>query len=553
MSTTAFDEVEIFGKPYKVKQLGKTFVLDPEVYVDRKGKPVNVNVQKKLIDKLNHNMGGEGFPAARNWDLGHVVNAFWKLKSKQKLSNPQIQKGLPADELTVSRYMGLADKLKGDAGEKAETIQRQTSYDKDYEEFLKDPLVVQYRKELDQRAATKEKLIEYKQSPPLVHKILTRLNLSPSAFLFEESNMNGAEKLRKIKEALKPVRDEVLLNARKKAEAKGETSQDTAWYPKAKAIRSFIKFSGISVPSQPPDSVLAQSVKEFAGKYSKLRAEPDQIKEMKRCLQANKDAYFMFLLSLEIGFRANEAFTISTRRYSNDRESGIEKMQFGGKTRYRIQMLTRKSAWVGQYTHKVLILDDECTELIKERLQQVEDGIGIVEKKNRVGTLTDHSLIGFDDQYLQVNTLQNPKPKQTTKQKQNQNALMDFFRQCYKRAELDDPYYTKKPFHSMRHIFAQYWLNKTSYDYQFVADLGHWKTLSVLKDSYGGMPDELFFQKQAVYHDREHKKISEEANEKISEAELNAVAETYKTDLNILHKETKKKEEAKMKKMEDKQ
>ena len=440
--------------------------------------------------------------------------------------------------------MGLADKLKGDAGEKAEIIQRQTSYDKDYEEFLKDPLVVQYRKELDQRAATKEKLIEYNQSPPIVHKILTRLNLSPSAFLFEESNMNGAEKLRKIKEALKPVRDEVLLNARKKAEAKGEISQDTAWYAKAKALRSFIKFSGISVPPQ--------SVKEFAGKYSKLRAEPLQIKEMKRCLQANKDAYFMFLLSLEIGFRANEAFTISTRRFSNDRESGIEKMQFGGKTRYRIQMLTRKSAWVGQYTHKVLILDDECTELIKERLQQVEDGIGIVEKKNRVGTLTDHSLIGFDDQYLQVNTLQNPKPKQTTQQKQNQNALMDFFRQCYKRAELDDPYYTKKPFHSMRHIFAQYWLNKTSYDYQFVADLGHWKTLSVLKDSYGGMPDELFFQKQAVYHDREHKKISEEANEKISEAELNAVAETYKTDLNILHKETKKKEEAKMKKMADK-
>ena len=27
---------------------------------------------------------------------------------------------------------------------------------------------------------------------------------------------------------MKPVRDEVLLNARKKAEAKGETSQDTA-------------------------------------------------------------------------------------------------------------------------------------------------------------------------------------------------------------------------------------------------------------------------------------------------------------------------------------
>ena len=51
------DEVEIFGKPYAVKQLGKTFVLDPEVYVDRKGKPININVQRKLIDKKNKQVG----------------------------------------------------------------------------------------------------------------------------------------------------------------------------------------------------------------------------------------------------------------------------------------------------------------------------------------------------------------------------------------------------------------------------------------------------------------------------------------------------------------
>lgn len=552
MSVTNLDEVEIFGENYKVVPSGKIFVLDPEVYVDRKGKPMNINVQRKLIDKLNHYMGGEGMPAPSRWKFGDVVNAFWVLRKKQKLSNPEIQKALPLDELTVSRYMGLAEKLKKDAGERADQIERVTKYDKKYDDFLKDPLVVQYRNDLDQRDATKEKLKEYKQSPPLVHKTLLRLNLSPSAFLLEGSNLSGAEKLRKIKESLKPVRDEVLLEAQKKAEQKGEKSKGTAWYRYAKALRSFIKFSGIAVPDQPPDSVLAQSVKEFSGKYAKLRAEPEQIKDLKRCLKPNKDAYFMFLLSLEIGFRANEAFTISTRTFGDDRESGIKKIQFGNKTRYQIQLLTRKSAWVGQYTHKVLILDDECTELIKERLEQVEQGIGIITEKKKIGKINDHSLIGFDDQYVQVNTLQNPKPKTTYAQTQNQTALMDFFRQCYEAAGLDDPYYTKKPFHSMRHIFAQYWLNKTSYDYQFVADLGHWKTLAVLKDSYGGMPDELFYKKQAVYHDREHKSINEEANEKISEEELSAVAETYQKDLKDLHQEEKKKEEKKMQKEGDK-
>ena len=167
--------------------------------------------------------------------------------------------------------------------------------------------------------------------------------------------------------------------------------------------------------------------------------------------------------------------------------------------------------------------------------------------------MQDHSLIGFDDQYVQVNTLQNPKPKVTTQQNLNQLALKDFFRSCYEYAGLIEPYYTKKPFHSMRHIFAQYWLNKTSYDYQFVADLGHWKTLSVLKKSYGAPDDDVFYAKQAIYHSREHKDMTQEANQKISAEEFDALRDTYKSDIDALHAEEKKKEIANMKKMEDKQ
>ena len=289
--------------------------------------------------------------------------------------------------------------------------------------------------------------------------------------------------------------------------------------------------------------------------FEKVKNEILSRKEFKgkKITMSHKDAYFMFLLSLQIGFRANEALTISTRVFSDDRESGIKPKIWRGKTSYQIQILTRKSAWVGQYTHKVLILDDECNKLIAERLQQVKDGIGIIAEKNRVGKLQDHSLIGFDDQYVQVNTLQNPKPKVTTQQNLNQLALKDFFRSCYEFAGLIEPYYTKKPFHSMRHIFAQYWLNKTSYDYQFVADLGHWKTLSVLKKSYGAPDDDVFYAKQAIQHSREHKDMTQEANQKISAEEFDALRDTYKSDIDALHAEDKKKEIANMKKMEDKQ
>ena len=34
-------------------------------------------------------------------------------------------------------------------------------------------------------------------------------------------------------------------------------------------------------------------------------------------------------------------------------------------------------------------------------------------------------------------------------------------------------------------MFAQYWLELSNYNYGFVADIGHWKTISIVKDVYG--------------------------------------------------------------------
>ena len=50
------------------------------------------------------------------------------------------------------------------------------------------------------------------------------------------------------------------------------------------------------------------------------------------------------------------------------------------------------------------------------------------------------------------------------------------------------------PLHSLRHVFAQYWLHKSDWNFTFVAQLGHWKTEKELKDSYGGMDQDRFDQ-----------------------------------------------------------
>ena len=52
---------------------------------------------------------------------------------------------------------------------------------------------------------------------------------------------------------------------------------------------------------------------------------------------------------------------------------------------------------------------------------------------------------------------------------------------------LGEEYWIAKPNHSIRHLFAQLWLSKSDWNFGVVADRGHWETLDVLKDHYGGM------------------------------------------------------------------
>jgi hypothetical protein len=64
-----------------------------------------------------------------------------------------------------------------------------------------------------------------------------------------------------------------------------------------------------------------------------------------------------------------------------------------------------------------------------------------------------------------------------------------------------DSYYFKRPAHTLRHLGAQYWLQKGNYtNHVIVAKIGDWSTIQEMIDSYGDVPPEQF-QKQIDGYD----------------------------------------------------
>jgi len=64
-------------------------------------------------------------------------------------------------------------------------------------------------------------------------------------------------------------------------------------------------------------------------------------------------------------------------------------------------------------------------------------------------------------------------------------------REAYKYAGVIEPYFYKKPLHSLRHVGAIRWLEATNWNYALVAKIGGWLSVQTLMDCYGGIPQEV--------------------------------------------------------------
>jgi hypothetical protein len=283
----------------------------------------------------------------------------------------------------------------------------------------------------------------------------------------------------------------------------------TSWYGTAKSIRGYVKAGFRSLPKKSP---LAQSVNEWVGQYADVSLSPKQVEFLKADLKVrNHDAYFFFILALDLGMRKTEAFTLNAMIPNSARKSGVEKSKDFPEY-YDVQIMTWKTRWVGKFVNKELCAESEVNEEIDRRLKEISDGIGVSDYGNDNNV---HALVGHDNDYFPIDQLQEKTPKQTKEQRLRMDKLYLDIKDGYKvipqDANLDwkddnikkevlinskelpigltKDYFYDHPFHAFRHIMAQYQLELTNWDYGEVATMGHWTTLTVLKNSYGEKPD----------------------------------------------------------------
>ena len=318
------------------------------------------------------------------------------------------------------------------------------------------------------------------------------------------------------------------------------------------AIRSFLEQQGVAVfGHQDPDSIWQQVANEPYSATIHLKA--DQIETMLKTLDVGAktgvmevrdyhsyalpddtgtikfkdvaeaksywhDAYLYFLLSLELGFRQQEAFTIIGKKLKEVAQPKDKSAKSGvyifPNEDMKVQIYTRKTdrGKKGQKIHGGFIINPTTKELILKRVQQIEDAKASTKSQAEIfkefgaykmykGTLyEENSLIGESGRYTDLGTMNRPatltkldkrrgdtsvvKPNQT-----NRDKIYAIFRFCYNKADCTENYWYDHTLHSLRHVFAQYWLDLSDYNYSFVAELGHWKTERMVKDVYGQQLD----------------------------------------------------------------
>ena len=337
-----------------------------------------------------------------------------------------------------------------------------------------------------------------------------------------------------------------------------KTAHNT-WYNLAGILITFLETHNISVPDQEPTSIFAQ----IANKphYADISLTADQIVEMKNCIATGQkgflpaihnfttevtnfdtgakkvveeideiqldksfwdDCYFYFLMSLEMGFRAEEAFTIIAQEVEEDSDNSgiiffdafgnqVEFIDYDIKNNMQVQIYTRKSekpnvAGQGTRIHAGDIQSPECKQLVIDRLKEVMEGqqaknpekYGIRKTLDGAEYL-EHSLIGRDGRYTKEGTLNLPSDFYQSDSdiltegekgtvigiEGNRDKMRGMFKHCFFHSKLRKSYWFERSLHALRHVFEQYWLILSDYNYGFVAIIGHWKTPSIVKEVYG--------------------------------------------------------------------
>ena len=105
-------------------------------------------------------------------------------------------------------------------------------------------------------------------------------------------------------------------------------------------------------------------------------------------------------------------------------------------------------------------------------------------------------------------------------------------RHCYEEVGLTKSYWITNSLHAVRHTFAQLWIKKSGYNYEFVRGWGHWTHLTTLMSHYGGQSDSDRLRNANRFNNNklDNLILEEEEEERKSEAEKEKARKAFELD-----------------------
>ena len=448
MTTIANTEIEIFGQMVQVDASG-FFSLNGESFraIVPRGKTQGKRMNMSQILETIRDMFQDG------------------------LTGSEIAKLLDKDSDTIGRYKKIILAF-GALDESAIVKKREDQAEfrnEQASEMLKRPEVKEWFDALIENKKAGKTTRAFVAS---LSRVCNILKLSPMALCQKEY----VEKTRQLKE----------INSLMFAASK-EIKSESSFYVCRMAVRSWLQFNGVGIPrGNLCPANLSGKVVSTHGQASDVRASMDEIARAKEILESATlgqkylpfperriDTMIYFMFGVETASRMTAIITAKLDKWNAESRS--------------IKTIERKLTHANKQRMNKRIFCPELIRIMNERKAAGETCL--IGKPNEYVTFSEMEMQRSDDLHI------------TKKQTQAIRELHDNLRAVYQQVggNMADPYFTKKPSHSLRHIAAQYWLLKSEFDYGFTAKLGGWFTIDELKTSYGDMPPEVFDKKYDAY------------------------------------------------------
>ena len=277
------------------------------------------------------------------------------------------------------------------------------------------------------------------------------------------------------------------------------------------------KTEGLTIP-------LKSTYIKPAGYYSKGKSKGKPFYEInlfnRKILHTVTDKKLAYTMSIVYDEKTNE---LITERLEKHKDKGllIGSLTAGAPDNY-IKVPKEFTGIEAQKKNQEIALSElpeseqtpDDTPALKENLykpiREAYKKAGLIKKlsKEENEVVAKKIIIFYKDEKLDLDEVENMRDKETKQEifkdgeYSTENIKVDGEDKMIPRFSSgydESSYFWKRPLHSIRHAFAQYWLRNSEWNFGWVAEHGHWKTIEELKTSYGGIPKDQFIKDSLIF------------------------------------------------------